>query len=112
MSENDIVQAIIQYITMLGGVAIRVNSGMRLTQDSNGSTRVFRGAPKGTSDVLFCYRGLFVACEVKTRTGKTSPEQEEFLQRVREAGGMGIVARSIDDVEAALRERIALCHRK
>lgn len=105
MSEMEIVNAIIQYIQLLGGVAIRINSGMRVIQDSNGSTRAFRGAPAGTSDIVACLPGgKYAAIEVKTRRGKTTPAQDEFLQRVREAGGVGIVARSIEDVQAALEE--------
>jgi Holliday junction resolvase len=111
MSENDIVQAIIQYITMLGGIAIRINSGTRLIQNSDGSTRIFRGAPKGTADILGVLNGIPLAIECKDRRGKTTPEQEQFLQEWREAGGLGIVARSIDDVEAALKERMELCQR-
>ena len=40
----------------------------------------------------------FLAIEVKTKTGKVSPDQVKFLNRVNESGGLGFVARSVDDV--------------
>jgi hypothetical protein len=103
MSENDIVQAIIQYIVLLGGVAIRVNSGTRLIQNSDGGTRIFRGAPKGTADILGALNGIPLAVECKDRHGKTTPEQEQFLQAWREAGGLSCVAKSVDDFQEAYR---------
>lgn len=60
---------------------------------------------RGISDILGCYKGRFVAIEVKTRTGKASPAQEQFLERVRKAGGIAFVARSVDDAIDALGAR-------
>jgi hypothetical protein len=53
---------------------------------------------KGVSDILGCYQGKMLAIEVKTAIGKTSPEQDRFLQNVIDAGGTAFVARSMDDV--------------
>lgn len=102
-TEAEIQRAILEYLDTIGAVAIRVNSGVQFIQDSNGSTRAFRGAPAGTSDIIACYRGRFLAIECKARRGKTTPAQDEFINRVNEAGGLAFVARSIDDVEQAIR---------
>ena len=40
----------------------------------------------------------FLAIEVKTKTGKVSLDQAKFLKLVNESGGLGFVARSVDDV--------------
>jgi hypothetical protein len=40
---------------------------------------------------------LFLALEVKTATGKPTPEQENFIRAVRKAGGLAGVVRSCDD---------------
>ena len=40
----------------------------------------------------------FVAVEVKTNTGESSPEQRHFVKMVQQAGGLAGVARSPDDV--------------
>jgi hypothetical protein len=98
MSEMDTVNAIIDYIELTGGVAIRINAGMRIIEGQDGKRRAFRGAPKGTSDILACIRGQFIAIECKDGRGKPTPEQVEFLERVRSAGGIGLVAWSLDDV--------------
>ena len=57
---------------------------------------------KGISDLICCYKGRFVAIEVKKKAGKLSPDQETFLQHVNESGGLGFVARSVEDVIHAL----------
>lgn len=46
--------------------------------------------------------GIRVEIEVKTDTGKQSPEQEAFQREVEELGGVYILARSVDDVLAGL----------
>jgi penicillin-binding protein-related factor A (putative recombinase) len=53
---------------------------------------------KGVPDILGIYKGRFLGIEVKTATGKVSPEQEKFLENIRKSGGIGFVARSLDDV--------------
>lgn len=53
----------------------------------------------GVPDILACYKGYFIGIEVKNETGKTSPLQDINLKMINEAGGYGIVARSIKDVE-------------
>jgi hypothetical protein len=55
-------------------------------------------SPKGIADILGCWQGRFVAIEVKRPGGRTTPEQERFLEAVRRHGGIAFVARSIDDV--------------
>jgi hypothetical protein len=40
----------------------------------------------------------FLSVEVKTPTGRLSPEQETWRAAVLKAGGIAIVARSVDDI--------------
>lgn len=40
---------------------------------------------------------VFTAIECKTASGKPTPEQVNFIERVQEAGGFAGVARSVDD---------------
>lgn len=70
----------------------------------------------GTPDIVGCVvttrddadghivRGQFVALEVKTPNGSTTPLQEHRLAQIRAAGGVARVVRSWSDVEAALAE--------
>ena len=62
----------------------------------------------GSSD-LIGYRqvgGLaqFVALEVKSATGRPTPEQTRFLDHISSAGGCAAVVRSVDDAHAVLRQ--------
>lgn len=57
---------------------------------------------RGVSDILGIHRGRFIAIEVKSKTGRPSPEQISFLDQVNSRGGLGIIARSVDDVIQAL----------
>lgn len=52
----------------------------------------------GVSDILGVYRGKFFAIEVKSKNGKPTKEQIEFLENVKRHGGYACVARSVDDV--------------
>lgn len=46
----------------------------------------------------------FVSIEVKTPTGRLSPEQETWQAAVQKAGGIAVVARSVDDVRFLLAD--------
>jgi hypothetical protein len=56
------------------------------------------GKRKGVFDLCGMWRGQFLAIEIKTRTGKLSPDQKQFQQDVIAAGGMAIVVRSVAEV--------------
>jgi hypothetical protein len=69
-----------------------------------GRVRSFRGL-RGVSDVLGVLPGgRFLAIECKGPTGRPSPEQVEFIERVRAAGGVAFVARSLEDVKKGLAD--------
>lgn len=59
--------------------------------------RTFVGL-KGVSDIIGCYKGLFLAVEAKTIDGKLRPEQEQFLNDIRLLGGIAIEAHCLSDV--------------
>lgn len=63
------------------------------------------GGPYGTNgipDVICCYRGRFVAFEVKTDKGKPTKLQEAVIRKIVRAGGTALIVRSVEDVKAAL----------
>lgn len=45
---------------------------------------------------------VFVAVEVKSQFGRVTEEQTTFLDAVNRAGGIGIVARSVEDAQRGL----------
>ena len=102
--ERDIQSAIIELIHLRGGVVTRINSGSAIFRDSSGRTNVIRGAEKGTSDIIALYCGKYLAIEVKSGKNKPTPEQLEFGRRVRDAGGLFLVAYDVDAVISLLEQ--------
>ncbi|UQT01274.1 hypothetical protein LKMCDIF_00057 [Enterococcus phage vB_OCPT_CCS4] len=47
----------------------------------------------GRSDIEACYRGYFIALELKTGNYAPDPLQIRYLQQVRDAGGHGLLLR-------------------
>ena len=45
---------------------------------------------------------VFLSIEVKTPTGNVRPEQTRWLAAVQRHGGIGVIARSVAEAEAAL----------
>ncbi len=59
--------------------------------------RIYRTSPKrGVSDILACYKGHFLAIEVKSPADRLSEDQESFLSNVASAGGHSFVVRDLD----------------
>jgi penicillin-binding protein-related factor A (putative recombinase) len=57
---------------------------------------------RGVSDILGIYKGRPIAIEVKSKTGVVSEHQKYFLTRFNLAGGLGFVARSLEEVKQQL----------
>ena len=47
----------------------------------------------GVSDLLVCYKGFFIALELKTGNYQPDPLQISYLQKVRDSGGFGLILR-------------------
>ena len=85
MLEKDIVNAIMRYLkTVPGCFAWKEHGGPHGTA--------------GIPDVIVCYRGRFVAFEVKTETGKLTKLQETMLTRINAAKGNAYKVTSVDEV--------------
>lgn len=57
---------------------------------------------KGISDIIGCYRGHYVALEVKNEGGKATKLQEHFINAINDTGGYAAVVRSVNDVRSFL----------
>jgi hypothetical protein len=107
----------------------QIQQHIRLTC-STGSTRLFRnntgtlrdqhgrpvsfGLCKGSADLIGWTTknitpemvgqqvAVFTSIEVKAASGRLRPEQRQWLDAVQAAGGIGGVARSVDDAKALL----------
>jgi hypothetical protein len=75
------------------------------------------GLLKGSSDLIGFIRlnidgkafARFVSLEIKTETGRTTPEQDLWIALVRKFGGFACVVRSVDEALAAVeRARVGM----
>jgi len=57
----------------------------------------------GIPDIICCYRGRFVAFEVKTEKGRTTKLQDLNILKINEADGIAVVVRSVDDVKNVIK---------
>lgn len=51
----------------------------------------------GVPDILGTYRGQFIGCETKMPGGELSDIQRYRISRIRKAGGLVVVARSVPE---------------
>jgi hypothetical protein len=98
-------------------LAVTAGTGIRLFRNQVGAVRVddryiTYGLCPGSSDLIGWTPvkigdrtlAVFTALEIKTRTGRTSPEQDRFIEAVVRAGGIAGVARSIDDARRIIEQ--------
>lgn len=98
--ETKLQSKIIKWLEEHGAIVLRTNSGVFTGESGN---RV-QGTAAGTSDLTCCWRGRFVAIEVKAENGTTTDKQERYINRVNASGGLAFVARSVEDVKRQLLE--------
>ena len=90
MTEAEITRSILRYLKDCGAFCYKHWAGPM--------------GRRGVSDIIGCLPGgRFFALEIKTEKGRVSQFQEQFIQDVNKSGGLGFVARSVQEV----RERLA-----
>lgn len=94
--EGPIQKAILDYLTLKKYFHWRNNSGAMKTERS-----FVRFGTPGSPDIFLLRNGFLWGIEVKSPTGKLSPLQKDFRERMIEAGGTYVTARSLDDVITA-----------
>ena len=103
--EGAVVSACLDYLAVRGIHAWRNNSGVSRPERRDGSRGFVRFGHVGSADILGVMPGgKFLAVECKAPRGNLSRHQIEFLDRVRQEGGVAIVARSVDDLIEQLQE--------
>lgn len=105
MSESAVVAACMQWLYLHGCMALRNNTGAFKSQytrkDGSVGESWVRFGRKGWSDIIFCSpTGRYGEVEAKAAGGKQSPEQGRHQLEVEDRGGIYIVARSTDDLDA------------
>lgn len=90
--EKKVENNIKKYLDKLGAYYLKVHGSMY--------------QPAGTPDILACVNGKFIGIEVKRPNGGTvSALQKNKLKKIELAGGVAVVARSVEDVSAMLKHR-------
>lgn len=104
-TEAQVMRSILRYLELHPGVAWahRFNVGAAVTKGAGGRERLVRFAFRGCPDILGqLVTGRFLAIECKSSTGRVRPDQAAFIDLVNANGGLGLVARSVDEVIAAI----------
>lgn len=111
--EGKIQLAIIKHLKSKGVFCWRQNNQGLYDRNLNNGFGGYRssvyGMP-GVADILGIMpdkTGRFLAVEVKTPKGRQSAEQVLFQKRVELAGGVYILARSVEDVDKGLLNSIS-----
>lgn len=102
LREADVQRACLQYLAAVGVMAWRNNT----TGVYDPSSKRFRSnhSINGVADILGVLPdGRLLAVECKGTGGRVSEDQRFFLDGVRKSKGMAVVAYSIGDLEAALK---------
>jgi len=86
MKEQQIQTQIIKYLKNIGGYYIKTVLATR----------------KGTPDIIGCYKGKFIAIEVKMPGCKATRLQQYELDMIVKAGGVGITTTCLNDVKQIL----------
>jgi len=68
--------------------------------------KVVTATKKGVPDLLVCYKGCFIAIEVKTplTRSNTTHLQDHNLKKVKSTGGYAVVAVDVEDVMFIIQE--------
>ena len=96
-TEKDTQKAILQYLEAKKVFHWRNNSGA-IQSEYKGKSRFMRYGYSGSPDIIAVVGGRFIGIEVKDIKGKMNPNQEIFKENLEKAGGLYLLAKSIDDV--------------
>lgn len=84
--EKDIQHRIIKFLKSIGAYVIKTILSNR----------------NGIPDIIVCYKGKFLAFEVKDLKGKITPLQEYNIKLINESGGNAYIVRSVEEVKRIL----------
>lgn len=102
LKEKDIQRTIIDWLRY-NGIFCWKNNSVGIFNQKTG--HYIPMGMRGISDITAVLKGGRICCiEVKTKKGKISPYQEEFIDNIEKMGGIAFIARSLDDVINKLKE--------
>jgi len=74
-----------------------------------------QSASNGIPDLIICYKGQFIGCELKTTKGKATDLQLKKIQSITDSMGWGILIASLEALIAVFicidgEKRCPVCH--
>lgn len=103
MKETDLQRQVLDYLAWKRIFAYRNNSGA-FAGEYKGRKRFIRFSAVGSLDIICVVDGLYVGLELKAPRGKQSDRQQAFQHQLEEAGGVFVLAHSLEDVIRALED--------
>ena len=97
LSESAVQGQILDWLARKGIFHYRQNTG-----GANLKGFYVRFGKKGAPDIVAIYRGMYVGIEVKKAGEKQTDDQHKYMQNVRNAGGVYILAYQVEDVTQVL----------
>lgn len=88
ISEATIVKQIKEYCKQCGAYVVKYHGS--------------EYSESGTPDLLICYKGVFIGCEVKVPGKSPTALQHQKLRDIEKAGGIAIWCQSLDDFKYQL----------
>lgn len=99
MREAAVLHRVMLALSSAGFTVFRNNVGVARTE--SGDVIRFGVCNPGGADLIgWTPQGRFLAVECKSKGGRVSPAQQQFLDAVNRSGGIGIVTRDPDTVVA------------
>ncbi len=88
MKESQIQNKIIKYLNGIGAYSIKT-----IVTNRN-----------GCPDIICCFKGRYVALEVKAEKGIVSKLQEHNIKLIKNSGGVAAIVRSVEDVQEIINK--------
>jgi hypothetical protein len=104
--EKDLIADALEELLFQGIPAWRNNSGVMFVKGDAGKDRMIRMGKTGSSDILGCLppHGKMLAAEAKIGNRRATPEQQQFIDAINKAGGVGFVFRTIEELNRKIKE--------
>jgi hypothetical protein len=94
---NELTKSIIEFMEVIGGQAERINSMGRQINYGGQTKWIYSTTKNGTADISATWEGISVKIEVKATNGeKQSEVQKQYQKSIEQAGGIYLLARSME----------------
>ena len=97
-----IITACIELAAKMGGSGGRIHFGLT----AGSGDLIGLQSVTVTPEMLGTKVAIFTSCETKTATGSVREEQHNWQRFVNEAGGIAVIARSVEDAEKKIAESV------